>query len=155
MHPQHLNRYLCPNAACGKCDANGPAGLTGAGRFKLGNLSTMLATNSGPLLRRTNSQLPTWNRSQKINAWKFATNNNQTKISKVQKQLARPTYVGNHFACSNHGSSNLSQFCNPPLQYQHLTRSCSPENVRSNRKVTENSAAKHIVPHALLQTILT
>ena len=28
----------------------------------------------------------------------------------------RNSHCGNHLACSNHGSSYLSQFCNPPLQ---------------------------------------
>jgi len=38
----------------------------------------------------------------------------------------RYSHVGNHLACSNHGLSNLAQFCCPPLLYQHLTRSLSP-----------------------------
>ena len=37
------------------------------------------------------------------------------------------TYIGNHLACSVHASSSLSQFCNPPLQYQHFVRSRCPE----------------------------
>ena len=44
--------------------------------------------------------------------------------------LSLYTHVGNHLACSNHGSSNLFQFWSPPLQYQHLARSLSPENTK-------------------------
>ena len=44
-----------------------------------------------------------------------------------RKLYSRLTYVGNHMACLIQGSSPDSQFCNPPLQYQHRTLSLSPE----------------------------
>jgi len=54
-----------------------------------------------------------------------------------RKLYSRLTYVGNHLACLIQGSSPDSQFCSPPLQYQHRTLSLSPEK-RSKKTFSKN-----------------
>ena len=41
---------------------------------------------------------------------------NEIKVEKIPIRTKLSSYLGNHFACSDHGSSCCFQYCSPPLQ---------------------------------------
>lgn len=52
------------------------------------------------------------------------------------KNTFKNNYLGNHLACSTHGSSPDSQHLKPPSQQKHLTSSLRPKENKTNTEYT-------------------